>query len=153
MRHTTPVAKPAPVVPAPAGLIPLSQLSLDVDEPSVGWAVYLADHNIPVDFDDIGRPAVSRADARQLLDEQHENEARVREVARRQEQQAIEADQRFRAALPVGVSWYEIPDGVLPVVAMTQAARDAQPKRTTPLEEALSGESMIFHPLPQVDES
>ena len=32
-------------------------------------------------------------------------------------------------------------------VAMTQADRDAQPKRLSPLQEALSGESMVYHRL------
>ena len=51
------------------------------------------------------------------------------------------------AGLRRGVPWYEIPAGVLPVVAMTQSARDAQPKRRSVLDDALAGDgSMVFHP-------
>jgi hypothetical protein len=35
---------------------------------------------------------------------------------------------------------------------MLAADRDAQPKRTTPLQEALAGESLIYHPLAQTGE-
>jgi hypothetical protein len=35
---------------------------------------------------------------------------------------------------------------------MTAADRAAQPKRLSPLQDALSGESMTFHRLPSTDE-
>jgi hypothetical protein len=48
-----------------------------------------------------------------------------------------------------------MPDSVLPVMAMTQAARDARPRRTSVLQDALTrtpGE-MTFHPIrPDPDE-
>jgi len=76
-------------------------------------------------IDDIGRSAIARADARQLFDEHRENEARKAQMREAAERQAIERDQQWRAQLSGGVPWYEIPPGVLPVVAMTQADRGA----------------------------
>ena len=71
-------AAPTPDVLVLTDLIPLSVLELDVDPPAVvGWAVYLAYRGIAIQVDDIGRQAIARADARQLLDEQRE----MREIA------------------------------------------------------------------------
>ena len=91
---------------------------------------------IPLVLDDVGRRSISRADARQLFDEQRENEARKREVAARQEQQVVEADRAFRAALPTGLHWTDIPVGVSAAQVWAQAEKDARPKRRTPLEDA-----------------
>jgi hypothetical protein len=102
-------------------LVPLTVLALDLGEPSVGGRdAYLSGRGIPVVLDDIGRKAISRADARQLFDERREDEIRRREVAVRQEQQAIERDQQWRAQLPGGVPWYEIPPGVIAAEAWAQ---------------------------------
>ena len=57
-------------------------------------------HGITVITDDIGRKAISRADARRLLTERRESEARGREAA---ERQAIELDRQWRAQLE---RWY-----------------------------------------------
>jgi hypothetical protein len=91
--------------------------------------------------------SVSRSDARQLLTERRENEARAREVAAQQERQAIERDRQFRAQLGVGIPWYEIPAGVTAAEMWAAAEKDAQPKRRSVLEEALAGEGMTFHPI------
>jgi hypothetical protein len=65
--------------------------------------------------------SVARSDARRILSEKRESGARQREATA---QQAVEIDVQQRVAgLRPGVPWYEIPAGVLPVVAMTQAAR------------------------------
>jgi hypothetical protein len=147
-------AEPAPDVDLAEQPVPLSQLSLDLDVPVEGWTVFLAARGIEITLDDIGRMSVARSDARRLFDERRENKARAREVAARQERQAVEADRQWRSQLSHGIPWYEIPDGVLPVVAMTAADRTAQPKRTTPLQEALAGESMTYHRFgPAEDES
>jgi hypothetical protein len=144
-RSTAPDTEPAPVVVSDE-LIPLSVLALDLPEPPAGgWHAYLTGRGIAIIVDDVGRRSISRADARQLLDEQREAEARAREVAARQEQQAIEADQRFRAQLNRGTPWYEIPAGVSPAEAWAAAEKAAQPKRKTLLEESLAGEAMTFH--------
>jgi hypothetical protein len=73
-------------------LIPLSVLALDLEAPAEGWTAYLHSSGIAVVADDIGRSAISRADARQLFTERRENEVRAREVTERQERQAIEQD-------------------------------------------------------------
>jgi hypothetical protein len=127
-------------------LIPLSVLELDLPAPE-SWSAYLADRGISITIDDIGRAAITRDDARRLFDEGREAEARGREMAAEFERQAIEQDRQWRASLPSGLPWYEIPPDVLPVVAMTQADRDAQPRRLTPLQESLAGESMTYHRL------
>jgi hypothetical protein len=50
-------------------------------------------------LDNVGRRSISRADARQLLSERRENEIRQREIAERQERQAIERDRQWREQL------------------------------------------------------
>jgi hypothetical protein len=51
------------VIPA-ADLVPLSLLELDLAAPVEGWNLHLADRNIEIVEDDIGRAAVSRPDVR-----------------------------------------------------------------------------------------
>jgi hypothetical protein len=129
----------------PAELIPLSHLALDLDQPSVGWAAYLTGRGIEVVVDDIGRPSVSRSDARQLFDERREAEARQAAKREAAEREAIERDQQFRSQLWTGVSADYLPADVAPAAAMLQAARDARPKRLTPLQEALSNSGTLTH--------
>ena len=127
-------------------LVPLSVLELDLPAPVEGWAAYLADRDIRIVLDDIGRAAVARSDARQLFDENREREVQAREHAAEVERQAIEADRQWRAQLNPGVSWYQISDGVAPAAAMLQAAHDAQPRQHSLFEEALSNsETLTFH--------
>ena len=144
---TAPVVEPAPVMDPPERLVPLVELELSLAAPVEGWATHLADRGIAIVLDDLGRSAVARDAARRLFDEHRELEVRRVEMAAEMERRAVEADQAWRSQLPHGLPWWEIPDGVLPVVAMTQADRDAQPKRMTPLQEALSGESLTYHSL------
>jgi hypothetical protein len=153
MFHST-VTAPAPPADTvePADPIPLSHLALDIDGPTVGWTAYLTGRGIEVLTDDIGRPAIARADARQLLDEQRENEARRQEVVRRQEQQFIEADQRRRSQLWGGLHWTEIPPGVSAAEMWAQAEKDARPRRRSVLEDALSNSGTTLHSLPGQDE-
>ena len=158
-------SKPAaPVVEAPVdvvdsppadSLIPLSVLELDYPAPRVGWLIELDRRGIKVVDDDLGRKAIARADARQLLAEQRENELRQREAAERREQAAVEADRVRRASIWGGISALDLPPGARPAAVMLQAARDAQPKRLTPLQEALSENTLTYHsfgPTPE-DES
>jgi hypothetical protein len=121
-------------------LIPLSHLALDLEPPAIGgWHHYLAECNIKIIDDDLGRPSVSRSDARRLLTQKREAEARAREVAAANERQAVEADRQWRAGLPRGAAWWEVPDGVHPATAMLQQAKDAEPRRRSVLEDALAG--------------
>src|SRR5215211_4078427 len=71
-------------------LIPLSHLSLDLDAPASGWPAYLVGRGVPILEDDIGRPAIAHADARQLFEERAQSEVLRREVAARNDAQ-IEA--------------------------------------------------------------
>ena len=153
-RSTVTVTEPAPVdVIDPASFIPLSHLELDMPAPTSGWLIELDRRGIAVVSVDVGRLAVSRDDARQLLSEhrvqQEADEARRRAVREKQERKAVEADRAFRAALPKGLPWYEMPDGVSPAEAWRAAELAAQPKRTSVLEETLSNSgTMVYHPLP-----
>jgi hypothetical protein len=146
------VAEPTPVEVAttvPTDLIPLSVLALDLPEPPAGgWTAYLVGRGLEVLTDDLGRLAVTRADARRLFDKRREDEARRREVAERQERQAVEADRAFRAALPKGLHWTAIPDGASAAQVWAQAEKDARPKRRTVLQDALEGGGgLVYHQL------
>jgi hypothetical protein len=138
----------------PAELIPVSHLALDLPVPAESWSVYLHGRNIPVVVDDIGRDAISRDAARQLFTEHRENQVRAREVAARQEQQAIEQeqqaieqDQRFRARLYRGQPWHAFPPGVTAGEAWAQAEKDSRPRRRSVLEDALTNQGTVFHPV------
>lgn len=153
MFRTTPVTEPdAPDDVVPAELIPISYIQLDLPAPleAGGWHAYLAAKGIEVLTDDLGRLAVSRGDARQLFVERREAEARHREVLAERDRQAIESDRRWRAQV-----WTSAPavEGVPAATLMLQSNKDAQPKRTSPLEEALAGETMTYHAWPNEGES
>jgi hypothetical protein len=136
-------------VKVPAGEpIPLSVLALDLDIPVGGWDHYLAECNVEIITDDLGRRSVRRADAARLLREQAAARQRAREIAEATEQAAIERDRQFRAALPKGTPWHDIPADVLPVVHMTAAAQAEQPKRRTLLEDAFAGGETTMYVLP-----
>jgi hypothetical protein len=72
----------------------------------------------------------------------------VREMANENERVAIERDRAFRAALPRGRAWFDVPPGGLPVVAMTEAAKAEQPRRRSMLEDAFAGEGSTLYVLP-----
>ena len=148
MFRSMPDVEPAPVVAYPADLIPLSHLELDLPAPATGWLIELDRRGIPVLTDDIGRSAIARDDARQLLDEQREAEARAREVVARAERQAVERDRQFRAQLNPGIPWFDLPPGATAAEVWAQAERDARPRRRSVLEDALEGTgSMEYHPI------
>jgi hypothetical protein len=147
MFKTTPATEPAPVKVALDELIPLSVLELDLPAPAAGWLIELDRRGIEVVTDDLGRASITRADARQLFDEHREAEARAREVAARQERQAIEADRQWREQLPSGTPWWQLPVGVSAAEVWAKAEKDAKPKRRTPLEDALAGGGMVYRPL------
>jgi hypothetical protein len=142
------VAAPAPFVDVPADSVPLSVLALDLSEPVGGWRAFHAGRDIEVVVDDLGRKSVARADARLLLDEQRELEALKQAKREAAERQAIELDQRFRRQLWGGIPADRVPPGIAPAAVMLQAERDAQPKRTSVLQEALGGsDTLTFHSL------
>jgi hypothetical protein len=155
MFRSTPEATSAPSADVPADLIPLSVIQLDLDAPAEGWASYLASRDIAITLDDLGRSAISRDAARQLFAEQRAGEVRKAEMRAESEKRAVEADRQWRARLPRGLPWYEVPDGVLPATAMLATAKAEQPRRTPTQNEWLFGEvddTMVFHPI-QGDEA
>ena len=130
-------------------------LELDLPAPGEGWAAYLADRGISITIDDIGRAAVARSDARQLFDEKREREAQAREHAAVVERQAIEADQRFRASLGVGLPAAAIPHGMTYGEVVASAELDSQQyrPRATLVEDLLgNSDDLTFHSLAQPDE-
>jgi hypothetical protein len=135
------------VVMDPPELVALSVLQLDLDAPAVGWDAYLTGRGIPIVLDHIGRSAISSVDARQLLEEKREAEARAREKREAAEQQAVEADRVRRAQIWRGLPADHLPVGVSAATAMLAASRDARPKRMTPLQETLSSNTLTYHPL------
>ena len=83
MFHTMPAsAPPNEDVLAASTTIPLSVLSLDLPTPDLGWPAYLSSRDIAVVEDSIGRQAVSASDARVLISEYREHEARKAELLR-----------------------------------------------------------------------
>jgi hypothetical protein len=147
--RTAPVVEPAPDVKVPAELIPLVVLELSLAAP-VEWAAFLADRGMSIIIDDIGRPSVSRSDARLLLTEQREAEVRRREKAAELERQAVEQDRLRRASLPTGIPAGMVPDGLAPAEAMMLAGESSAPRAKSVREQLLerelgSGESMVFH--------
>jgi hypothetical protein len=159
-KTSTPVTEPTPDVTSTfVELVPLSHLALDLPAPeAVGWGVFLADRGIAIVVDDVGRLSISRDNARQLLSEHRENEARAREMAAEREAQAIELDRQRRASLPAGVPVSAIPAGMTYGQAIASAELDSQtyrPSRRTLMEDVFDGapDTLTFHPIgPTPDE-
>jgi hypothetical protein len=129
-------------------LIPLSVFALDHPQPPEGWSNFLGRWGITLRPDDIGRDSIRRSDAQMLLHEQRANELRVAKLRQLAEAEAVADDERRRALIWKGVSATALPVGVSAGDAMLQAAKDAQPRRTTPLEEALSNSgTLTYHPM------
>ena len=142
-----PAEMPAKQAATSDDLIPLSHLELDHPRPPEGWPNYLGRRAITFVPDDIGRDSIRRSDAQKLLYEKRANELRAVKLRQLAEAEAVEADQVRRASIWKGVPADDMPPGVPPAAAMLQTARDAQPKRQTPLEEAFSGSTLTYHPM------
>jgi hypothetical protein len=152
MFHSKPVADPptdhVDVEPL-AELIALSHLQLDLPAPGEGWPVHLARRGVEITLDDLGRASIARADARRLFSERREAEARSREKAAERERQAVEADQRFRAQLGVGVPASAFA-GMTYAEAVAAAELDSQVyrPRASVVEDLLSNDGgLTFHPI------
>jgi hypothetical protein len=64
------------------------------------------------------------------------------------EQHALELEEQRRAQLRGGIPADQVPEGVSAATFMLQAAKDAEPKRRTVLEEALANEGgLTYHPI------
>ena len=97
-------------------------------------------------LDDIGRRCVTRQVARGWFAERDQAERQQREVSERNAAKAAEVadENRPRGGVPPD----QVPDGVLPASAMLQAAKDAEPRRRSVLEEALDNDgSLTYHPV------
>jgi hypothetical protein len=140
--------------PDHADLVPVSHLSLDLPDQS-DWHAYLAGRNIEIVEDAIGRASIASGAARMLIAEECQRGQLRREKAAEAERLAVEADERFRAGLPKGLPWYELPDGVSFVEAAAAAEAAGHPRRTPTRGEWLFGETdtMVFHSLEGEDEA
>ena len=161
MFRSTPVTEhtesdnPLPIAHVdPADLLPISYLELNLPRPAEGWPDFLGRRAIAFVPDDLGRDCVRRQDARRLLDEQRAEMLRAAKRRKVAEAEAVEADQRRRALIWKGVSADAIPVGVHPATAMLQASKDAQPRRESPLQHALSNTGeMTYHSYGEQDAS
>jgi hypothetical protein len=137
-------------------LIPLVELELSLLAPVEGWAAHLAGRSIAITTDDIGRPAIARTAARQLLTEQREHEARKREMLAAADQQAEEYDRAWRAQLGFGVPAGMVPVGMSPAEALFAAELDSHaylPRRASVAEDLLDNSGgLTFHSLAEHDE-
>jgi hypothetical protein len=125
------------------GLIPLSHLELDFEAPPGGWTdAALAALGVVVHQDDLGRRAVLRSDARRLIAERREREARGRVKA---EEQFAALAERFR---PRG-GFPAVSGDVHPTTAMLAAAANAaRPRRVSVVQHALSNRGeIVIHPV------
>ena len=120
--------------------------------PGEGWPTFLGRRAIAIVPDFLGRDSIGLDAARRLLDERRGDELRQRKRAAVQQEMEEEADKLRRALIWKGVAATALPAGVGAGDAMLQAARDSRPSRTSPLEEALSGEGTTFHAFGQPDE-
>jgi hypothetical protein len=145
----------APTASHDAVAVPLSHLELDLPTPVEGWVGFLAARDIEVTLDDIGRLAVTRADAKRLLTEKREAEGRAREMAAARDRVAIEQDQRWRASLPHGVSASAIPAGSTFAEAALSVELDSVAYQPSTLAEDFFSrdEAIVYHAFPaQPDE-
>jgi hypothetical protein len=137
----------------PAGLVTLAELVAE----GFGEGPYVRTSRDAIDtlarqldgeviIDDIGRRCVARSTARRLFTERADAEQRQRETRERHDAEMSElaAKNRPWGGIPDGL----IPDGVSPAAAMLQAAKDAEPRRRSVLEEALDNDgSLTYHPV------
>jgi hypothetical protein len=127
-------------------LIPLSLLELDCPAPPIGWAAELANRGVAILEDDLGRRAVPRSVARDLLAEHRENEARKARHRAEQERLAVETDQRFRASLPAGIPAGAVPQGISAAQLMMYSdPMGEESRRESMVEHSLKGGGIVFH--------
>jgi hypothetical protein len=149
MFRTAPDAEPAPDRVLNENLVPLSHLGLDLPVPPIGWTAYLNNVGVEILTDDLGRPSIHRHDARRLFDEHRADELRKAQRRKLAEAQAVADDQIRRAQIWRGVPADHMPPDIAPAAVMLQASRDARPKPTSVLQDALAGSGTTFHPLPK----
>ena len=109
--------------------VPVSVLALDYPAPVEGWHVFLAAKGIRIVSDHVGRDAIDCRDASRLFAEKRERELRIAALQKVAEAEAIAADEAFRASLPRGKSWLDMPLGESPASVMLEEAKAEQPRR------------------------
>jgi hypothetical protein len=129
-------------------LIPISHLALDL-VPNEPWPSFLGRRGIAFRPDRVGRDSVTVTDAARLIAERRSDELRKQQHLKVAEEEAIERDRAFRAALHPGIPWYALPDGVSYGQAAAAAEAAQQPQRVPSRGEWLFGETdtMVFHSL------
>jgi hypothetical protein len=147
--------EPAPVVPSEQ-LVPLVELELSLDAPAQGWAAHLAARDIEIVTDDIGRPSITRSEARQLIAERAAAEERRAELLRRADEQAEEFDRAWRRSIGAGIPADLIPAGMTYAEAALSAELDGvgyRPRASVVADAFGAPDSLVFHPLTgEVDE-
>ena len=108
-------------------LIPISHLALEL--PGRDFVTELRNRGVEITVDDVGRPSISRAVVRQLIQEQRETESRAKEM---NEQRFAQLEGERLARLPKGLPWYEVPAGMSAAEAMVAAGGDDRRPRTVP---------------------
>jgi hypothetical protein len=129
--------------------VPLSAIALDLPAPAAGWAAELDRRGVDVLLDDLGRPSITRAAARDLFAEHREQQEAAARRRAEIERQVIEADQAFRAALPAGIPAGAVPEGMTGGQLMMAADPMPGSRRQSMVEHALANPDggLIFHPI------
>jgi hypothetical protein len=124
-----------------AELVPTSVLALDVPEPVGGWPGVVED--------DLGRPAISRDAARDLLSERREQEEAAARAQAAVEQRLVAADAARRAALPKGIPVSSEVPGMSAAMLMMAADPIPGQRRQGVLADMLDNPNggLIFHPI------
>ncbi len=130
-------------------VVPLSVFALDYPEPPDGWAIELRSRAIPIVEDDLGRAAIPRVFARELLVELRQLRDLAAQHRERVEAEAVARDQAFRVNLPRGIPAGHVPDGVSAgALMMLSDPMDKGRQRVSVLEHALQrGDGAVYHPL------
>ena len=110
-----------------SSLIPLSVFELDYPKPLGGWEPAFAQRGIEIQLDDLGRRAIDRASARDLITERREWAERQAEAARKRTDEVA----RKKPVLPVGAPAQE---GLTAIEAL-MAAEAATGSYSTPKSE------------------
>ena len=110
-------------------LIPLSILALDL--PGRDFVAELRSRGVEITVDDLGRAAVSRSVARQLIQEHNEAQTQAAERAKAAAAELDRQSEEMRRAIPRGIEWWKL-EGTHPAEAMLMAAKAAEPHSSVP---------------------
>jgi len=97
MRKATEPEAKDPTVCTVCQTIPVSVFALDYDRPMNGWPAFLEANGIEVLTDDIGRDAITRADAHRLIEQRKQRDAQIAE------ERARRLVEKKRPRAPIGI--------------------------------------------------